>query len=272
LINEELKLKAENNYHKIDLPKANQIKISSIRLIKRKLSLSGNVSGRRFVIISEAHKITNEASNAFLKTLEEPHDNITIILCTSRPEQILQTIISRCQIINCSPIASGTISEYLIENKNVDETQAKIAAQFGQGSLTKAINSVSKDLKVNRDLIVDIFRTSLKKRTFRSDLIHKIQKLIKDNDKKQIQSLFILLILWIRDAKSILIDEDSDLMINSDDKETISKFAIHFKNKDMSKAILKIEEHINMIDSNVNINLLIIAMFMQLRYIFIDYP
>ena len=104
LIQEQIALKAENPYHKISIPNANQIKISSIRGLKKKLTLTSGSRGRRFVIISNADEMNSESANSFLKTLEEPHDNITIILTTSRPDTILPTILSRCQQVRCQPL------------------------------------------------------------------------------------------------------------------------------------------------------------------------
>lgn len=268
LVNEEMHLKANDYYHKINIPKATQIKISSIRYLKKKLSLSGNVSGRRFVIISEAHKMTSEASNAFLKTLEEPHDNITILLCTSRPDKILQTINSRCQVLNCSPIEPYLIAKYIIDSKQVDEIAANLAAQFGQGSLTKAMNSVSEELKIERDLIVNVFRSSIKK-NFRSELINQINEIVKNSDKNKVRDYLNLLLFWIRDGIMYNVKGNAIGFVNSDDEETIVKFSTHFKDKNLSKAIYEIENSIKMIDANVNVQLLLLTLFLKLRYNFI---
>lgn len=88
LIQEQLKLKAEDPYHNITIPNATQIRIAAVRDVKKNISMSATQRGRRFVIISEADAMNQEAANAFLKTLEEPNANVTIILTTSRRDQI----------------------------------------------------------------------------------------------------------------------------------------------------------------------------------------
>ena len=65
--------KSKDIYSKIKLKNANTIKVNSIRDIKKKLSMSQGVAGRRVVIVSDADKMNTEAANAFLKTLKEPN-------------------------------------------------------------------------------------------------------------------------------------------------------------------------------------------------------
>ena len=76
LIKEELQKKIENPYYKIIIPKANKIKISSIRDIKKFLSLNYSDIQYRTVLISDAHLMNDEAQNALLKNLEEPPEEI----------------------------------------------------------------------------------------------------------------------------------------------------------------------------------------------------
>ncbi len=82
----EMKLKAEDPYHVIQIPNAQIIRIASIREIKKNVRMSAMQEGRRVFIISQAERMNIESANAFLKTLEEPHDNITFILTTSKKD------------------------------------------------------------------------------------------------------------------------------------------------------------------------------------------
>lgn len=65
LIQEQIVLKAKDNYHKISIPKAHQIKISSIREVKKDISFSSSEPGKRIIIISDADKMGDESANAF---------------------------------------------------------------------------------------------------------------------------------------------------------------------------------------------------------------
>lgn len=91
----------------------NSISIDQIRKIKKWLTLKPYHGKTKAVLIKEAEKLTLPAQNAFLKTLEEPPSQSLIILTTGRPENLLPTIISRCQIIRIGGIIKT-------ENKSFD--------------------------------------------------------------------------------------------------------------------------------------------------------
>ncbi len=85
-------------------PEANIIKIEMIREVQEFLSMAPYEGKTKVVIIDEAHLMNQAASNAFLKTLEEPAPESLIILVSSLPEQLLETIRSRCFRLNFSPL------------------------------------------------------------------------------------------------------------------------------------------------------------------------
>lgn len=75
------------------------IKIKDIKDFISKINLSHPTNERLFHYIHNAHNLTNPAQNALLKTLEEPPNNTTLILISANKNQLLETIISRCQIV-----------------------------------------------------------------------------------------------------------------------------------------------------------------------------
>jgi len=87
-IKEEIKKKISNPYHKIQLTKANIIKVSSIRDINKFLSLQFEKSFYRFVLISDAHLMNETSQNALLKNLEEPPENVIFVLTTPYPDML----------------------------------------------------------------------------------------------------------------------------------------------------------------------------------------
>ena len=113
-----IKRKSENPFHKIRVPNANRILIQSIRALRRKLYLKTQSSGRKVVLVFDAHLLNSglgEAANAFLKILEEPPLNTTIILVTDYMELLLPTILSRCQKIAFPRLNN----EYLKDKKEI---------------------------------------------------------------------------------------------------------------------------------------------------------
>ncbi|MCU7517078.1 MAG: hypothetical protein HF307_11930, partial [Ignavibacteria bacterium] len=144
-LKEELEKKVKNPYYKIGLQGANNIKISSIREIKKFQSLTYEEAKYRAVIISDAHLMNDEAQNALLKSLEEPPEGIIFLLITPFKNELLPTIISRCWTVNFDPLDSGVLSEILTGYFNIDKALAEKISVFSNGSLTHANKLLEQD-------------------------------------------------------------------------------------------------------------------------------
>lgn len=97
----------------------------------------------RIVIIRDAHLMSLEAANALLKTLEEPPEYAIIIL-VSDESKLLETIISRCQLIRFSFLSDQDIEKYLL-GRGYTQKQASQAAKFGQGSISTALRYLEEE-------------------------------------------------------------------------------------------------------------------------------
>ena len=202
-IKQQQEAKSQDAYYKISLEKANQIKISSIRSVKKRLMMSSNYPGYRCVLIFDADKITQEAANAFLKTLEEPHSKIVIIMVTSRKEMLLQTIMSRCQQIRFMPVGESDIEKYMREEYSLSEADAKIAAAFAQGSIRRAKGYMDEAVKSMREMVVELLRSSLKRRLYKIDLMAMLDPIVKGNNREEVELIFNLMIIWFRDVLAL---------------------------------------------------------------------
>jgi DNA polymerase-3 subunit delta' len=109
------------------------IKISQIREVLDFLKLKSDIG--RVVIIENAEKMNTEASNALLKTLEEPPENSMIILTTTNQNRLLPTIVSRCYKIRFSSLSKEDIYQFLI-HKGFSENDAKTFSILSDGSLS----------------------------------------------------------------------------------------------------------------------------------------
>jgi len=100
-----------------------EIKIEQIRELRRYLSLSPHSSPYKIAIINSAEKMTDEAANALLKTLEEPRGNTVLILITDMASALPETILSRCEEIKFRSDSLDKISESLIKKEYIDILQ-----------------------------------------------------------------------------------------------------------------------------------------------------
>lgn len=269
-IRNEMKLKAQDLYHKISLPNASQIRINSIRELKKKLSLSQIQSGRRCIIVFDAEEMTTEASNAFLKSLEEPNPDITFILVSSRRQAMLSTILSRCQKLKFDPISDNDMIETLCSRYNQNLEEARLITQFARGSLTQAIDYLDSGMKAMRESVVKVLRLALKKRNFRNELYEHIESLIKANDKHFIEIFIYLIILWFRDAFTTFQTRSTKNVINLDHIETVNSFAQNFGAKNIVECIEVAEKHFSQIRKNVQPQLIIMSLLLNIRKILLD--
>ena len=91
-------------------------------------------------IIDEVHMLTKEAFNALLKTLEEPPPNVKFVFCTTEPEKVPDTILSRCQRFDFSTIEDASISQRLreiaqVEGFDVEDEAIELVARRARGSM-----------------------------------------------------------------------------------------------------------------------------------------
>ena len=118
-------------------PDGNSIKIEQIREMQRKIIEEPIISTRKVYIIDDSDKMTKEAQNALLKTLEEPPRFVVIILIGSNENNFLTTIKSRCNIIRFNNIPDDEIKKYLEKKYNITNLETNMIRSFG-GSIGKA--------------------------------------------------------------------------------------------------------------------------------------
>jgi len=128
-------------------PIKNQISIEQIRELIWKISLKPFKSKYKVAIIDSAHKMTLEAQNCFLKTLEEPKGNSVIILISESENLLLPTIVSRCQKIKFFPVERKKIENFLKE-KGVNQEKIEKILKFAQGRPGLAIELLENEKKL----------------------------------------------------------------------------------------------------------------------------
>jgi len=105
----------------------------------------------KMYILDEAHMLTKHASNAFLKTLEEPPKHVIFVLCTTDPEKMLETVLSRCTQFNLKSPSQTTLSKFLesvckSEDIKMDKEAINLVAFSGSGSYRDSLSNMQKVL------------------------------------------------------------------------------------------------------------------------------
>ena len=118
-------------------PDGNSLKIEQIRQLQRKIQEKPIISSKKIYIIDNADKMTIEAQNCLLKTLEEPPEFAILILIGSNESSFLDTIKSRCIILHFEQIENKDLKEFL--NKNFEIQVNDDVLKIFQGSIGKAV-------------------------------------------------------------------------------------------------------------------------------------
>ena len=163
------------------------IKIEVIRKITSKVIEKPIISKRQVYIINDFEKMTKEAQNCLLKTLEEPPEFVTIIIISSNENAILNTIKSRCMTIKFKNIDNDLLYDYLINDLGYDNISEILLKSFG-GSIGKALRLIEGKEKYNQiDILVDNFT--------KKDLIEVIQNSMIIYDKENIFNILDYMIV-----------------------------------------------------------------------------
>lgn len=115
-------------------PSSNTFGVDDVRKVIEEVNKKPYEGNRKVIIMYKCDKMTAQAQNALLKTIEEPPDGVFLILLSDSLEQILETVQSRCQIYKLTPLSKDEILEYIDENYkslNLEERQSAIAYSTG---------------------------------------------------------------------------------------------------------------------------------------------
>lgn len=135
--------------------------IDDMRLLRDETGFTPSHAKYRVYIIDEVHMLTPEASNALLKTLEEPPEHIIFILATTEVNKILPTILSRCQRFDFRRIEPKIIAERLFyvagqENVRLDEDAAMLIARIADGGMRDALSLLDACISVNDHVTTEV--------------------------------------------------------------------------------------------------------------------
>lgn len=144
----------------IEMDAASNRGITDVREIKESVKYPPAVGRKKVYIIDEVHMLTTPAFNALLKTLEEPPENIIFILATTDPEQLPQTILSRCQRMDFKRLSHAMLADYfakICESRGVElrPEAADIIATSADGSVRDGLSLLEQSLASGEKVITE---------------------------------------------------------------------------------------------------------------------
>jgi len=211
------------NHPNVDVvrPTGATIKIKQIRDIISDVAKKPFENGYKTVIIEEADKLTQDAQDAFLKTLEEPPQHTVFMLLTENHNRILPTIVSRCQVFQFRPLDAKEIEKYLQVKQNWPGADISAAARYSGGTIGRALALLEdKNFESIRDSYVNILDKTLGGRF--SDALGLASETV---DTREAAEAFLNFCLeWFRDL--VIFRETkgiSRLLINADKTDYMTR-------------------------------------------------
>lgn len=213
-------------------------------------------------IVDEAEKMTQQAQNALLKTIEEPPSYAIIILLTTNQEAFLPTILSRCVQLKLKPLKDFVVKSYLTESMKIPEADAEVYAAFARGNLGKAITiASSEDFKEMHQEILNLLK-HIKEMDI-SELIDYIQKL--KDDHMDIYECLDFMQMWYRDVLLYKVTKDINLLIFKDEYRTINEISKNSGYDGMERILEAIDKARVRLDANVNTELVLELMLLVMK-------
>lgn len=239
------------------------IGVSSIRTLIEEINKKPYEGDKKVIIIYNVDKMTTQAQNAFLKTIEEPPKNVTILLLCENIEVVLDTIKSRCQIHKLKSLNIVEMKEFLhINYVNLSIEEIEVIVAFSDGIPGKAEKFIGdSNFKDIRNIALEILLVLNKVGT--EGLIRYEKKLSSQKDNfNEILSVFLS---YIRDTIIYKEIEEDTIIINIDKLLSIKELANTFSFNKLNGIINIISETRENLDRNVNPGLTFQVMLLKMQ-------
>lgn len=238
------------------------ITIEQIDLLLKEFSYRSSESKRRLFIIEHANRMTQVAANRLLKSIEEPAVQETAIFLTEQMQQMLPTIVSRCQTVSFKPLLSAELTNKLEEHE-VSTPLARLASALTD-DYESAYEMARDELFAQaRNLVIQLTEEVLDRRYQVFLTIH--EKWIPDlKDREQMQVGLDLLLLWFRDVMLLHIQKDEQIVFTQE-REQLERYQLRFTMQQVARQMEIILEAKKHLDANVNPQLVIEQAVLKLQ-------
>lgn len=242
--------------------KPNSIGIHDVReQINGSIGIKPYISDYKIYIVDEAEKMTAEAQNALLKTIEEPPAYAVIFLLTTNLGKLLPTILSRCVVLNIQPVKDELIKKHLL-SLGVEERQAEFCTAFSMGNVGKAIRvATSEEFNEIKNDCVHMLKYAKDMQVY--ELIQAVKELTKY--KLQIYDYLDFMLMWYRDVLLLKATGNANSLIYQEQYSSIRDRGNQSSYEGIQKIIEEIEKAKVRLRANVNFELTIELLWLTIK-------
>ena len=233
--------------------KPNTIGVEDIRAqINNDIVIKPYSSPRKIYIVNEGEKMTPQAQNALLKTLEEPPEYAVIVILTTNVEALLPTVLSRCVVLNMKPVSDALVKKYLMEQLGVPDYKANICVAFARGNIGKAkLLASSEEFEKVKDEAISLVKNI-------NDMeIHEIVKAIKkiSEYKFDVNDYLDILMAWYRDVLFFKATKDVNSLVFKEEIQQIMRVSDRSTYEGIETIVNALQSAKKRLEANVNCDL-----------------
>ncbi|MBO9131281.1 DNA polymerase III subunit delta' [Bacillus sp. 165] len=242
-------------------PDGLSIKKQQIQQLQEEFSKTGLESNQKVYILEHADRMTVTAANTLLKFLEEPNSQTTAVLLTEQSHQILNTILSRCQIVTFRPLPKEMLIESLKEQE-INLTLALLAAQL-TNNWEEALQLCKEEWFAQaRVLVIKLYKALAKEDP---SLFFVQEKWVKHfSEKEQMQLGLDMLLLIYKDLLYVQISEEENVVFK-DQIESLKQHSLQYSQKRIVSSLSNILEAKQKINANVSLQLVFEQLVLRLQ-------
>ena len=231
--------------------KSQYIKIDQMRDLAQEAQFRPFEGRRRVYIIDETEWLREEGANAILKTLEEPPPTTLLILITSKPYALLETIRSRCQMLSFAPLTADEMEAYLKANYKRPIEETRLIARLARGSIGRALEIDLGEYRDKRTMMIELVE-SLSVRRDTLKLMQAAEHLSKKLEREEFENHLDVLLVLLADLFYLKLGEPADSLTNADAAERLRRVAEAMSLDEIIDLTRRIEQVLRDLARNVN--------------------
>lgn len=213
-------------------------------------------------IIPDGEKMTQQAQNALLKTIEEPPSYVVILILTTNASALLPTILSRCVMLHMKPVSDEQVRAYLMEHAQIPDYQADICVAFAQGNIGKAIQlATSENFGAIKAAAVHLL-THIEDMDI-SEIIGAVKAV--SEFKVDIRDYLDILAVWYRDVLYFKATNDANGIIFRENLRAIQQQTTRISYEGVEAILQGIQRAKDRLSANVNFELTMELLFLLMK-------
>lgn len=243
--------------------KPGSIGVDDIRTqINSDVAIKPYSSPYKIYIMNEAEKMTVQAQNALLKTLEEPPAYAVILLLTTNINSMLQTILSRCVVLNMKPISDDLVKKFLMEQMQIPDYKAEVCVAFARGNIGKAkLLASSEDFEKVKEEALSLLRYIQE-----MDITEMIAAIKRVTEYKlNVDDYLDILSIWYRDVLLFKATNDANHLVFREEIRNIRKVAGRTSYEGIERVIRALEKAKSRLEANVNFELTMELLLLDIK-------